>query len=329
MLEDSDKAPEGEEPSGFEVDAPDGDYGDEAELNQSADDSDVKRSTTTDADPGEGEGKPAEQEPSKDDQSDEGTSDEGEKPKEDGKDAGDETKVQLDDGTEVTLTELQDGYLRQSDYTRKTQELAEGRKDNDARAERLSKTLEESRKVHEGTVEWAKSIIPAEPDLKLLQTDPKAYHHQKAMRERATEELNKFIEKAKAGPDEETVKAEVERVRGEMVAKLKEDMPELKDDGKMASFMNQVMTTAKEFGFSEEEVNGTFDPRILQLVHFAAKGRNAQTVEGEGKPRTDSPRNTRVTGGKGGSQSNAAAVSRLKQTGSIDDAMKVDFEVYD
>ena len=37
------------------------------------------------------------------------------------------TEVEFDGG-KVTLKELQDGYLRQSDYTRKTQELAEQRK---------------------------------------------------------------------------------------------------------------------------------------------------------------------------------------------------------
>lgn len=36
-------------------------------------------------------------------------------------------KVRLKDGTEITLEELQNGYLRQSDYTKKMQEIAEMR----------------------------------------------------------------------------------------------------------------------------------------------------------------------------------------------------------
>jgi hypothetical protein len=38
-------------------------------------------------------------------------------------------KVKLADGTEITIDELQKGYMRQSDYTKKTQELAQKRKE--------------------------------------------------------------------------------------------------------------------------------------------------------------------------------------------------------
>ena len=40
----------------------------------------------------------------------------------------DDTLVTLNDGTETTLSELKSGQLRQSDYTKKTQALAEERK---------------------------------------------------------------------------------------------------------------------------------------------------------------------------------------------------------
>lgn len=41
----------------------------------------------------------------------------------------DTTKHALGDGTEVTLDELKSGYMRQSDYTKKTQDLSEKKKD--------------------------------------------------------------------------------------------------------------------------------------------------------------------------------------------------------
>lgn len=49
--------------------------------------------------------------------------------------------VRLSDGTEVTLDELERGYLRQSDYTRKTQELSKQR-DELTQAEQLLRALE-------------------------------------------------------------------------------------------------------------------------------------------------------------------------------------------
>lgn len=50
-------------------------------------------------------------------------------------------KFVLSDGSEVTLDELERGYLRQSDYTRKTQDLSRQR-DELAQAEQLLRALE-------------------------------------------------------------------------------------------------------------------------------------------------------------------------------------------
>lgn len=41
---------------------------------------------------------------------------------------GDDAKIKLADGTEITIAELKKGYMMQADYTRKTQALAEERK---------------------------------------------------------------------------------------------------------------------------------------------------------------------------------------------------------
>lgn len=49
--------------------------------------------------------------------------------------------IRLSDGSEVTLAELERGYLRQSDYTRKTQELSKQR-DELSQAEQLLNALE-------------------------------------------------------------------------------------------------------------------------------------------------------------------------------------------
>lgn len=50
---------------------------------------------------------------------------------------GDDQVFTLPDGTEVTLAELRDGYYRQADYTRKTQELADLRRNFEEESNRL------------------------------------------------------------------------------------------------------------------------------------------------------------------------------------------------
>ena len=65
----------------------------------------------------------------------------------------DEPKVKLDDGTELTVEELKKGYMRQADYTRKTQETAALRKE----AETITSDLAQFR-----------------PLVDLIQSDPNA-----------------------------------------------------------------------------------------------------------------------------------------------------------
>lgn len=56
-----------------------------------------------------------------------------------------ESSYQLSDGTEVTGQELADGYLRQSDYTRKTQAVAQQRKKLEQREQQITDWLQEVR----------------------------------------------------------------------------------------------------------------------------------------------------------------------------------------
>ena len=51
----------------------------------------------------------------------------------------DEAKVRLKDGTEVTLAELREGALRRDDYTRKTQELADQRRELEEQREKIDR----------------------------------------------------------------------------------------------------------------------------------------------------------------------------------------------
>ena len=312
-----------EEPSDYEVDAPDADFGDED--NKSADQSDVQGAQSPQDDPGEGSDRPGDRASDEEGQPQDDTSGDGDTSKDGGKDA-DEAVVELDNGEKYTLKEIQDGMMMQSDYTKKTQEVAEGRKSNEEFLTKLKGAADESKKVHEAIMKWANDIIPPEPGLDLLQKDPKAYQFQKERREKAQAELNKHLEETKIGVPEEVVKEALERAKSEETSKLQSAMPELRDSVKMTSFMTEVKNAAKEFGFSEEEAEGTFDHRVLQILHYAKIGKNAKSVESEGKPRTDSPRKTRGTGNRGSSKSNVAALNRLNKTGSIDDAMAVNFD---
>lgn len=80
-------------------------------------------------------------------------------------------KVTLEDGTEASLEELVNGNLRQADYTRKTEALAEERRALDNVKAEVTVKSEEINRTYEGLIEFLQGIVPPEPSLELLGVD--------------------------------------------------------------------------------------------------------------------------------------------------------------
>lgn len=70
----------------------------------------------------------------------------------------DDTVLTLSDGTELTGKELREGYLRQADYTRKTQELAEQRREVESKLDDLAASIEDN------PVQWVTEIVSGASD---------------------------------------------------------------------------------------------------------------------------------------------------------------------
>lgn len=130
------------------------------------------------ADTGEGESEEAtestgveaeaSQEPENDSQQAEGEESQEEEQPAETSSLSDDTTLVLDDGTQVTGRDLKDGYLRQSDYTKKTQELAEERK----KVEQVYQNMEDwYRERAENPAAWVNEIALNQdsPDIVLSQ----------------------------------------------------------------------------------------------------------------------------------------------------------------
>jgi hypothetical protein len=259
-----------------------------------------------------------------------GEAPEGEDPEAEDTDSDDQVRITLDDGTETTLAELKRGHFRETDYTHKTTELADERKqvaaDRDNYAER-SKFVETTLTNLTGYLE---NLVPPEPSLSLAQTDPSSYQYQKALRENAIGELSQLVQmqdglgQAQQGYSQE----DITRLKSDQETKLLKAMPQLADQTKRAAFDTAVKETALEFGFTEDEVAGAADHRILQLVHYARLGKRAVTNRNNAKRRVETPktgktRQARVTAK---SVTNRKAKERLSKSGTLDDAMSIDFD---
>lgn len=245
--------------------------------------------------------------------------------------ADEDVLVTLDGDEKVTLKDLKAGYFRQADYTRKTTELAQERKTVEATKAQLAERTTVVETALQNLSGYLQGLIPPEPPLQLAQTDPGRYQYQRALRESAIAELGQLVSiKGEVDTHKQSVSEADQRAYREAEAqRLVKAMPHLTDPGKRAAFDASVKAAALEFGFTEDEVAATVDHRILRLVHYARIGQKAEVnrnnaarrvvetpKEGKAKPSTVPARVVQ----------NQRALRQLSKTGSLADAMKIDFD---
>ena len=243
----------------------------------------------------------------------------------------DDSLVDLSTGEQVKLGELKKGYFRQKDYTHKTEALAQERKEIEEVRTRFNEDAVSLKAAYDNLTEFLGGLIPPEPDLALAQSDMNAYQYQIAVRNNAIAELQKVFQKKEEANSvlEGFNSREMESFIRQEQERLIEAMPNLRDPGTMASFNNANLNTAKEFGFSEEEVKSTYDSRMLQVLHYARIGKIAEKNRENAKRRVAEKPKTGVNTSKKTPISNksskrAEIMKRFKKTGSLEDAVLLD-----
>jgi len=226
----------------------------------------------------------------------------------------------------VPVKELIAGHLRQADYTRKTQELAEQRREVIEQAEQVSQLLS-------GMAVALQQRVPPEPDPALAQSDPALYMQQKAMHDAAMQEMQQLIAAAEQASQ---IPASVNQFDVETEAqKLMEKVPELQDARLKQEFFDRAESAAKQIGFAPEELENVTDHRLWLLAHYAAIGmqmadagkraENKRTASGQKKPL----RKARRSEARRKLENNRQALRRLSQTGRLDDALAIEIDLPD
>jgi hypothetical protein len=236
--------------------------------------------------------------------------------------------VKLPDGTEeqVPADELTKGYLRTADYTRKTQALAEERKQTTAEKQRVMKIAQD----YAAGLERIDAALaePAEPDWDKLRTEnPEEFptrwaewqQHEKRKEAVARERQRVALEIAEA--QREQIIAHLEEERG----KLLQAVPEWKDETVAKKEREEIKAFANSLGFTDDQVNSVTDHRLIVLLRKALKADKAEKI----KPVVRKQIEKKTVVVKPGSGQTRKPVSdltrskqRLAQTGRIDDAAK-------
>ncbi len=233
---------------------------------------------------------------------------------------------------EVDLDELIKGYSRTSDYTKKTQTLAEQRKQ--VEAERAK--IEEAAKLRETyaqrlqVIEQMLSQQPEEDLSALKDSDPVGYAIKVAEKMEREKQLSavraerEAVQAKQMAEHQERLKAHLAQ-EGE---RLKAAIPDLADEVKGEIIRKEIRDYAKSNGWTDQELSQVYDHRAVIALYRAMQFEKLQKSKpAVQKKVNEAPKALRpgVAGQRIDKDSEQAKklAKQLKQTGRTRDAAKI------
>lgn len=232
------------------------------------------------------------------------------------------------DGTEVTVTldELQKGYSRTQDYTRKTQQIAEIRRQVESEAEAIRAERSQYAQLLgalESQVQQA-----AQPNIdwdRLYQEDPIEWVRQKeVMREnQAKSQAIQFEQQRLMQISQQEQAQQMQSFLAQQQDELLKVLPDWKDPNKAKKEKELLIDFGQKAGFSTDELKNIFDHRVVNVLRKAALYEQMMGKRQSIKPVTNNgPRPAKPGAAGRVSTTNEAtrAKQRLAKTGRVQDA---------
>ncbi|AWI60352.1 hypothetical protein [Sinorhizobium fredii] len=226
----------------------------------------------------------------------------------------------------VRLSELRKGYLRQSDYTRKAQEVSELRKHYSENQRDVNQLRDESLSYLQAFKQQMDIAFAMQPQIDwddLLENNPGEYQRQRVMQERRDAIGRELHETQMAMVQQrEAQEAQLHQERlAESKTKFFETFPELRDSARAKEAqigMTQLLIDEK---FDERDMDNISDYRIVSILYRLWKAENTakivpQVVKNfEQKPTISAKETSRKN-----FDHREKEWSKFKQSGKLDDA---------
>ena len=239
---------------------------------------------------------------------------------------------------EVGIEELKNGYQRQADYTRKSQALAEQRKETEAiQSERMR--LEQERQMYANGLQMLQEQQSAKLkdfdsiDWEALKTeDPYQYMIKKDEYRDAQERITNLVQEQQAVQQEQAQQAQQARAHfvQQEYSRLVEALPEWNDS--KSTIKKDVQDYAISAGFLPQEVNQLADHRSILVIKKAMEyDKLTQKVAPKKKAVKKVPKVQKS--GRGNSKEDVAAENikkkraRLQKSGKQDDAASIFYDM--
>jgi hypothetical protein len=230
---------------------------------------------------------------------------------------------------QVTLDELKKSYQLGSDYTKKTQEIAEQRKVIETEA----KAIIEARQVRDEYSQKLQAVQQflvgsndSREDLAAMkENDPIGYAVKVAEMTEKKEQLQLVqAEQQRIAQQQQADRsAQMQRIVEQESQKLAQSLPEFSDKVKGEQIRNDIRSYGKSVGFTDEELSQVYDSRQVLTIHKAMMyDKLVKSKPGMKKKVSNAPK--MVKGGAKVKQSvtdrTKKQMQRLQQTGSARDA---------
>ena len=216
---------------------------------------------------------------------------------------------------EVTIDDLKKGYMMESDYRKKTTEVARHRDEVKAKEDALTAKLQDA----EAILALQFEDLNSEEMLDLKEYDRKAYEDKKEALEAKAKRLHTL--------KQEQIKTMQER-KGESISKEKElllaALPEWLDEATLTSESKMLNGLWESMNFTEEDYNLITNHKLILISRKAALYDKLKAAKPESKKVQHKPKSAKPGSATNPQDRNNAktmdARQKLKQTGNMRDA---------
>ena len=231
---------------------------------------------------------------------------------------------------DVTLDELVSGYQKSTDYTQKSQTLAEERKKVEEHAQEIQNAMrtreEYAQKLSQVEQYLTSQAKPSENLEELKENDPIQYAITVAEQTEANKKINTIRqEQQKVAQEQQHYRLQQQnQVVANEALMLSEKVKEFSDPKKAEQIKNDIRTFGKSVGFSDQELSQVYDHRHVMILQKAMAYDKLQKANpGVNKKLKSAPKMASKTKKVTNTDTYTKQKKQLKGTGSLDDATSV------
>ena len=245
---------------------------------------------------------------------------------------------------QVPLDELLKGYSRQSDYTRKTQELSDQRKEIEANHTQWNAEIQQIQMERQQYVNALQNVIEnsmgnldqfATVDWDALKnSNPLEYITKRDEFREAQDKVRQvqYQQQQAQQTYQQESQRNHQRVLQEEHGKLIEALPEWQESQSRQKLSSEIKDYALSQGYTSEEIGSLIDHRSLMTLYKAMKFDNASSPNVVNKKVKNKPKVIRAgsprTKADVGKQKHTAKMKRLRGSGHVDDAASILEDLY-